>query len=88
MVDRYGVIKIATVVWLRKLIETEWVLILSGVVSIFFGSLLIMFSVTVTLALVWLIGSYAVIFRIRTLMRTFLAHSRCDTPARQAAPTL
>jgi uncharacterized membrane protein HdeD (DUF308 family) len=73
---------------LRKLIETEWVLIFSGVVSIIFVILLIVFSSTVTLSLVWSIGAYAVIFDILTLMLAFRVLGIRDSLARQAVRPL
>lgn len=47
----------------------EWVLILSGVVSIIFGILLIVWPGLGLLALVWLIGIYAVLHGIILLVR-------------------
>ena len=49
----------------------EWLLILSGVVSIFFGILLIIWPGLGLLALIWLIGIYAVIHGIILLVRAF-----------------
>ena len=47
----------------------EWLLILSGVVSVIFGILLIVWPGLGLLALVWLIGIYAVLYGILLLVR-------------------
>lgn len=47
----------------------EWLLILSGVVSIIFGILLFVWPHLGLLALVWLIGIYAVIYGVIMLVR-------------------
>ena len=47
----------------------EWLLILSGVVSIIFGILLMVWPHLGLLALVWLIGIYAVIYGVILLVR-------------------
>ena len=49
----------------------EWLLILSGIVSIIFGILLIIWPGLGLLALVWLIGIYAVFHGIILLVRAF-----------------
>jgi uncharacterized membrane protein HdeD (DUF308 family) len=59
-----GVFEIAAAVQLRKIIAGEWLLIVSGILSVFFGLLLIVMPVAGALAVVWLIGTYAVIFGV------------------------
>ena len=56
-----GALEIWGAIQLRKEIDGEWWLILSGVLSIAFGVLLIARPGAGALALVWLIGSFAIL---------------------------
>jgi uncharacterized membrane protein HdeD (DUF308 family) len=66
-----GVLAIAAAVQLRNVIANEWLMILSGSASIVFGILLIVLPSSGALAIVWLLGSYALLFGILTLMLAF-----------------
>ncbi len=57
-----GIGKIAAAIWLRRQISGEWMLATSGVLSIAFGALLALSPGAGALALVWLIGAYAIVF--------------------------
>lgn len=57
-----GIIEIAAAVELRKEIAGEWLLALSGIASILIGILLVASPGTGALAVVWLIGIYALLF--------------------------
>ncbi|MBN9389821.1 MAG: HdeD family acid-resistance protein [Chloroflexi bacterium] len=59
-----GVFEIAAAIELRKQIENEWMLVLSGVFSIIFGLIVLIFPGAGALSLLWLIASYALIFGI------------------------
>jgi uncharacterized membrane protein HdeD (DUF308 family) len=59
-----GVFEIAAAIRLRKHIENEWLLGLSGLVSILFGVLLFLQPGPGALAVMWLIGSFAIFFGI------------------------
>jgi uncharacterized membrane protein HdeD (DUF308 family) len=54
-----GVLAIVTAIALRKEITGEWALATSGMLSVLFGVLLIIWAPAGLLALVWLIGIYA-----------------------------
>jgi uncharacterized membrane protein HdeD (DUF308 family) len=66
-----GVFQIIAAVRFRKEIRNEWLLGLSGVVSVLFGGMLIMQPGAGALALVWVIGIYAVFFGILLLVFSF-----------------
>jgi uncharacterized membrane protein HdeD (DUF308 family) len=59
-----GVFEIAAAVWLRKVIEGEWTLILAGAVSVLFGVLLVLQPTAGAVAIIWLIGAYAIVFGV------------------------
>ena len=56
-----GVFEIVGAVRLRKEIDNEWMLILSGTLSVLFGALVLIMPGAGALALVWLIGAYAIV---------------------------
>jgi uncharacterized membrane protein HdeD (DUF308 family) len=80
-----GIFEIATAVRLRKLIANEWLLIVSGVVSIIFGALLIAQPGAGAISIVWLLGAYALLFGILTLMLALRLRGMRDTIGRQAS---
>lgn len=57
-----GTAKVVTAIGLRRQISSEWTLAVSGVLSILFGVLLLLRPGAGALALVWMIGGYAIIF--------------------------
>ena len=57
-----GVVEIIGAIQLRKMIENEVIVGLSGLVSVIFGILLILQPAVGALSLVWMIGGYAMIF--------------------------
>jgi uncharacterized membrane protein HdeD (DUF308 family) len=74
-----GVVQIAAAIELRRVITSEWMLVVSGVLSIAFGVILIARPFAGVLTLLWMIGGYAIAFgalliglgfRIKRLNRT------------------
>jgi uncharacterized membrane protein HdeD (DUF308 family) len=59
-----GIFEIVGAIRLRKEIDNEWMLILSGAVSVLFGVVLLMQPATGALALIWVIGSFAILFGV------------------------
>lgn len=57
-----GVAEIAAAIALRREIEHEWLLAASGVLSIAFGVLLMAYPAAGAVAIVWLVGVYAIVF--------------------------
>jgi uncharacterized membrane protein HdeD (DUF308 family) len=59
-----GIFEIALAVQIRKAVTGEWLLALAGILSVMIGVLLIANPGAGALALVWLIGVYAIMFGI------------------------
>jgi uncharacterized membrane protein HdeD (DUF308 family) len=59
-----GVLEIVAAIRLRKVIESEWMMILAGAASVLFGVLLVLQPTAGALAIVWLIGAYAIVFGV------------------------
>jgi uncharacterized membrane protein HdeD (DUF308 family) len=57
-----GAVRIALAVQLRRVIEHEWLMVLSGVLSIAFAALLVITPGAGALAITWLIGWFALLF--------------------------
>jgi uncharacterized membrane protein HdeD (DUF308 family) len=75
-----GVLEIVAAVRLREVIKDEWFLILAGLLSVAFGIVLIARPEAGALAVLWLIGTYAILigilivvfaFKIRSFVRKF-----------------
>jgi uncharacterized membrane protein HdeD (DUF308 family) len=70
-----GVTEIVVAIKLRREIKGEWFLILMGVVSIIFAIMLLWNPLPGALALVWLIGSYAIVFGVLGIIFGFRLRS-------------
>lgn len=77
-----GILKIVMAISLRREIENEWLMGLSGVVSVLFGIILAVLPGVGLLSLVWLIGIYAIVFGVAQIALGFRVRShRRDTPS-------
>lgn len=66
-----GVMEIVAAIQLRRAIEGEWMMVLSGIASIIFGIILFIFPGEGALGLTWLIGIYAIIFGVTLIVLAF-----------------
>lgn len=63
-----GIMEIFEAIELRRVINNEWLLVLSGVISVIFGLVLIIFPGAGTIGIIVVIGIYAIIFGIVLLV--------------------
>ena len=66
-----GVLEISAAIRLRKEIGNEWLLLLSGLASVVLGVLLAAQPAAGVLAVLWLIGAYAIVFGVLLLLLAF-----------------
>jgi uncharacterized membrane protein HdeD (DUF308 family) len=59
-----GIIELGAAVALRRVIKGEWLLAAGGVLSIVFGVMVAIFPFAGLLAIVWIIGAYAIIWGV------------------------
>jgi uncharacterized membrane protein HdeD (DUF308 family) len=69
-----GILELVAAVRLRKVIQNEWWLALSGIVSVLFGIVLLAAPGAGALAVVWLIAAYAIVFGILNLALAVRLH--------------
>jgi uncharacterized membrane protein HdeD (DUF308 family) len=77
-----GVFQIVAAIRLRKEIANEWMLILSGALSVVFGALMILSPGAGALAVLWIIGSFAIAFGVLLVILAFKLkkHATMHTP--------
>jgi len=68
MSNMTGIFEIAAAIQLRKYITGEWMLVLSGILSVLFGLLLLFNPAGGALAVIWIIGAYSVVFGVLLLI--------------------
>jgi len=70
-----GVLEVVAAIWLRKIMKGEWVLALGGILSLILGVLLVISPIPGALAIVWIIGIYAMIFGVLLIILAFRLRS-------------
>jgi uncharacterized membrane protein HdeD (DUF308 family) len=55
-----GVFEVSAAVALRRVIRGEWMLALSGIVSILFGFMVLLFPLAGAVGIAWMFGAYAI----------------------------
>jgi len=63
-----GGLQVMVAIRLRKEIEGEWMLALSGLVSIMFGVLIVLRPGAGAMAVIWIIGAYSILFGVLVVM--------------------
>lgn len=66
-----GIFEVIAAIKLREVIEGEWFLGLAGLMSILFGVLLVLWPQAGAVAVVWIIGFYALLFGVIHLALAF-----------------
>jgi uncharacterized membrane protein HdeD (DUF308 family) len=73
-----GIFQIVAAVRLRKEIRHEWLLGLSGALSLVFGAVLLARPVEGLVAIVWVVAAYAIVFGILLLVLAFRLKGRAS----------
>lgn len=63
-----GLLEIGAAVHFRKVVHNEWMLVLAGVIGVLFGLIVFIYPYTSAMALVWVVGLYALIVGIVQLI--------------------
>jgi uncharacterized membrane protein HdeD (DUF308 family) len=66
-----GIMEIAAAIQLRKVITNEWALILGGICSVVFGLILFARPAAGALAVIWIIGAYALVIGTFLIILSF-----------------
>jgi uncharacterized membrane protein HdeD (DUF308 family) len=70
-----GIFEIVAAIQFRRVITGEWMLILGGLLSIAFSVLLFVFPGAGAVSVIWLIGTYAIVFGISEIIFAFRLRS-------------
>ena len=79
-----GIFQIMAAIRLRKEIEGEWLLALSGALSVLFGLFVLFQPGAGALALIWAIGAYAIVFGVLIIGLAFKLKGVAARPATRA----
>jgi uncharacterized membrane protein HdeD (DUF308 family) len=66
-----GVLEIGTAIKLRKAMKGEWLMALGGIISIIFGVFVVTYPRSGALAIIWVIGTYAIVFGVLFMILAF-----------------
>lgn len=76
-----GAMEVAAAITWRREIRNEWVLIVAGILSVVIGGAIALFPGPGAVALVWLIGAYAVVFGVLLVIVAFRLRDLRERPA-------
>jgi uncharacterized membrane protein HdeD (DUF308 family) len=71
-----GIFEIIAAIRLREEIEGEWLMLISGVLSVLFGIALFIWPAAGALAVTWMIATYAILFGILLIVLGFRLRTR------------
>lgn len=83
-----GVLEIVTAIRLRRVLEGEWLLALGGALSIAFGLVLFARPVAGALALVWWLGTWAMVFGVLLIALGIRLRGGATEPAVREPPEM
>ena len=66
-----GIMEIIAAIYLRREIDNEWLLVLTGILSVILGVLLVVYPMSGSIAVIWVIGFYAIFFGVLMLFFAF-----------------
>jgi uncharacterized membrane protein HdeD (DUF308 family) len=82
-----GVFEVVAAVRLRKVIEGEWALALSGILSIVFGVAVAILPGPGAVAIAWMLAAYSIVFGTLLLVLGFRLRALARQAPRPASPT-
>ncbi len=83
-----GVFEIAAAIQLRKHVKGEWLLALAGVASVIFGIALALKPAAGALAVIWVIGAYAIVFGVLLIALGLRLHGLVRSADRMSPRTV
>jgi uncharacterized membrane protein HdeD (DUF308 family) len=80
-----GVAEVVAAYTMRRVIDREWLIALSGLISVAFGVFLLVAPGSGVLAVLWLIGYYAILAGVMYVVMAFRLRRQADRPPAPAA---